>query len=103
MQTNRSFAASLLFAVVASVPAYAAPSSSLSLSGYIGVPGTFDLPALQALSQTTETETYTSAGSPVVDTFTGPTLWSVLQSAGGIRTNPANKNDILRKYIVATG
>lgn len=37
------------------------------------------------------------------DTFTGPTLWNVLQGAGGITVNPANKNDILRQYVIATG
>ncbi len=49
------------------------------------------------------TETYTAAGTPVTDTFTGPTLWSVLQDAGGISANPAVKNDVLQTYVIATG
>jgi hypothetical protein len=78
-------------------------SPSVTVSGDVATPGVYKATALQALPPTTETETYTSAGTPVTDTFTGPTLNGLLTAAGGVVVNPAVKNDILNKYIVATG
>lgn len=46
--------------------------------------------------QTSQPQTYKATGSPLTDTFTGPTLSSVLNAAGGIPTNPAVKNDVLQ-------
>ncbi len=78
-------------------------SSFLTLSGAVAAPGIYDLPTLQyAAPATTETESYTAGGAPVTDTYTGVTLWNLLQSAGGVTTTDA-KNDILSKYVVATG
>jgi hypothetical protein len=51
---------------------------------------------------TTETATYTAAGTPVTDTYTGVKLWDLLNDAGGVTVTGA-KNDILSKYVVATG
>ncbi len=42
-------------------------------------------------------------GKPVTDTFTGPALWSLLNAAGDITVDLSIKNDILRKYVIATG
>ena len=38
----------------------------------------------------------------MTDTYTGALLWDVL-GAAGVLTDPAIKNDILRKMVVATG
>jgi protein involved in polysaccharide export with SLBB domain len=81
----------------------AAPTTSFTLSGQVAAPGAYDLAALQALPPTTKTLSYEAGGSPRTDTFTGPTLWTLLQAAGGIETDPAIKNDVLRTYVVATG
>lgn len=83
--------------------AHATPTTAFMLSGDVGTPGNYTGLALQALPPTTETVTYQAGGAPVTDTFTGPTLWTLLQAAGGVTTNPAIKNDILRKYVIATG
>lgn len=78
-------------------------SSYFTLSGAITDPGIYDQQILQAgAPSTTETATYTAAGVPVTDTYMGPTLWNLLQSAGGVTTTSA-KNDILSKYVIATG
>jgi len=69
-------------------------SSSFALAGQVNNPGSFDLAALAALPQTS----VTVAGG----TYSGVSLWTFLQSAG-IITNPLVKNDILGKYLVATG
>ncbi len=83
--------------------AHAAPTTSFTVSGNVAAPGTFTASSLAALPQTTQTETYRAGGTAVTDSFTGPTLSSVLQAAGGIVVDPAIKNDILRQYVVATG
>lgn len=83
--------------------ATAAPTTSFTLSGAVGVAGTYDLAALQILPATTETVTYLSGPNPVTNTFTGPTIWTLLQSAGGIATDPSIRNSLLRNYVVATG
>ena len=101
--SRSTIAAAALALALGSAPAWAVPSSSVIVSGQVLAPGTFGLSGLQALPQTTRTESYTAAGSPVTDTFTGPTLWSLLNAAGGIATNPAVKNDVLQTYVIATG
>lgn len=97
------FVIALACTVAAPISAWAVPSPSVAVSGQVGTLTTFGLSGLQTLPQTTRTETYRAAGSPVTDTFTGPTLWNVLNAAGGIRTNPAVKNDVLQTYVIVTG
>ena len=45
--------------------------------------------------------TYQTGGGPQSAAFTGPTLWSLLNTVG-LQT-PAVKNGVLRQYVVATG
>jgi protein involved in polysaccharide export with SLBB domain len=74
--------------------------SPVALTGDVADPGIYNLPALTPA--TTEAATYTAAGTPVSDTYTGVRLWDLLQDAGGVSVTAA-KNDILSKYVVATG
>ncbi|MBV8911905.1 MAG: hypothetical protein JOZ05_02560 [Acetobacteraceae bacterium] len=101
--TRLIVAASLALPSAWSLPGWAVPSTTVAVSGQVAAPITLGLSGLQSLPQATQTETYTAAGSRVTDVFTGPTLWSVLQAAGGISTNPAVKNDVLQTYVIATG
>jgi hypothetical protein len=78
-------------------------SSQFTLNGDIATPGTYDLSALSGLPPTTQMVTYTSAGLPVTDTYTGVNLWTFLNSAGSITPIPGAKNSTLRNYIVAVG
>ena len=93
-----------LYAVEQSLGGLLAPLgiqfSPLAVTGNVGAPGVYNLPALTPV--TTETATYTAAGSPVTDTYTGVGLWDLLNDAGGVNVTAA-KNDILSKYVVATG
>jgi hypothetical protein len=58
---------------------------------------------LAALNQsTTETATYLAGPTPTTDTYTGVSLWTLIQDAG-LLTDPAIKNDLLRFAVVATG
>ncbi len=51
---------------------------------------------------TTLTATYLAGGTPVTDTYTGVSLWTLITSAGLV-SNSSIKNDVLRKYVVAVG
>ena len=50
----------------------------------------------------TETATYISGAGQTTDTYTGVSLWNLIQDAGLV-TNPSIKNDLLRYAVVATG
>jgi len=70
------------------------------ISGQVADPGFYNLPA--TTPGATQSVTYTAAGVPVSDTYTGTTLWDLLADAGGVTTTTA-KNDILSTYVIATG
>ena len=80
----------------------AAPSSALTVTGAVVTPKTYDLAGLQALPAITQTDSYTSGSGQQTHTYTGASLWGVLGS-NGIVVNPAVKNDILDKVVLATG
>jgi hypothetical protein len=74
--------------------------SPVAVSGGVGDPGLYNLPNLTPV--TTEAATYAAAGAPVSDTYTGITLQNLLAAAGGVDVTTA-KNDILSKFVIATG
>ncbi len=74
--------------------------SPVAVSGGVADPGLYNLPDLAPA--TTETVTYTAGGAPVEDTYTGITLYNLLDAAGGVDVTGA-KNDVLSKFVVATG
>ena len=70
-------------------------STQFTVSGQVNKTMSFDLAALKILPSVTQT-----VGT---STYTGVSLWSLLDSTVGISTNSAIKNDILSMYVVATG
>jgi hypothetical protein len=74
--------------------------SPVLVSGQVADPGIYNLSTTTPV--TTESVTYTAAGVPVSDIYTGTTLWNLLADAGGVTTTTA-KNDILSKYVIAPG
>ena len=70
-------------------------SSSFAVSGAVLAPMTFNLAALQSLPTLVET-----VGGHV---YTGVSFWSLLNATVGLVLDPAAKNDVLGKYVVATG
>jgi hypothetical protein len=70
-------------------------SDRFSVTGAVVHGKTFDLAALRALPAVTEAV----AGA----TWVGVRLWDLLNKVTGVVTDPAVKNDILNKYVVATG
>lgn len=93
-------AALLLAAAAAQAPA--APSTQISLGGDVERGGVLTLADLQARPAVTQTVSFASGSGPQTHVYTGASLWDVLGQAG-IRTDPAVKNDILGKYVLATG
>lgn len=82
--------------------AQAGPSTEVSLTGSaITTPAVYGLAELQALPAITQTVNYTAAGVPQSRTYTGTSLWGIVNSAGVIN-NPAVNNDVLNKYVLAT-
>jgi hypothetical protein len=74
--------------------------SPVLISGQVADPGIYNLPTTTPV--TTVSVTYAAAGIPVSDAYTGTALWNLLADAGGVTTTTA-KNDILSKYVIATG
>lgn len=71
-------------------------SSGFAVSGAVaGAPLRFDLAALQALAPTTQT-----VGT---DSYTGVSLWTLLNNTLGLSVPPGSKNASLAMYAVATG
>jgi hypothetical protein len=92
-----------LAAVLAAAGALAAtPSTSVSVWGAVDRPSTFGAAGLAALPPVTQTDTFAAGSTPQTHTYTGPTLWSAL-GATGIQTTPGVKNDVLDRYLLATG
>jgi DMSO/TMAO reductase YedYZ molybdopterin-dependent catalytic subunit len=76
-------------------------STEFTLSGVLN-PGTYTLSSLAALPAVRLTATYKAGGTPVTGTYTGVSLWTLLNDAGLI-TDPDVKNDVLRQYVEAIG
>ena len=74
--------------------------SPVALFGGVADPGLYNLPDLAPV--TIEAATYSAGGTPVSDTYTGITLRTLLDVAGGVDVTDA-KNDVLSKFVVATG
>jgi hypothetical protein len=82
----------------------ASPSSQpvVSVSGDVAATTYLSLAQLQSMPATTQTVSFTSGTGSETHTYTGTSLWTLLNQIG-ITTNPAVKNDVLGKYVVATG
>jgi autotransporter-associated beta strand protein len=78
-------------------------TTSLTVNGWVTSQQTFNLSGLMALPQTTENVTFLSGTTPTNSTFTGPTLWYLLNNAVGLKTNSAVKNDVLGEVVVVSG
>ena len=80
----------------------AVPSTRLAVGGSVNTAASYDLAGLQALPAITQTDTFISGTAAQTHTYIGASLWGVL-NASGITTNPAIKNDVLNRVVVATG
>jgi DMSO/TMAO reductase YedYZ molybdopterin-dependent catalytic subunit len=74
----------------------------LSVSGDVTAPANLTLAQIQAMPAATQTVSFMSGTGSQTHTYTGTSLWTLLNQIG-ITTNPAVKNDVLGKYVIATG
>jgi len=82
--------------------AAAAPSTEFRVGGAVATPTTYDLSVLQARPALTQSVTYLSGTTPQTRTYTGASLWGILDAAGVV-TRPNVKNDLANRYVLATG
>jgi hypothetical protein len=83
--------------------AFAGPvTTQFGVRGQVVTQKTYTLGGLDALPQVTQTDTFLAGPTPQTHTYTGPLIWSVLNDAGLV-INPAIKNDVLNKVVIATG
>lgn len=79
------------------------PTTQFTVGGQVTASQTFRLQDLEALPAQTQTVSFLSGNSSTTTTFTGPTLWSLLNTTVGLRLDPATRNDVLRNVVIATG
>ncbi|GAB3105155.1 hypothetical protein GCM10027081_36570 [Cupriavidus yeoncheonensis] len=91
-----------LLAACATMPGDDRAPAPLTLAGDVNRPATLSPAQLQALPAITQQVSYAGSGGRQTRTYTGASLWPLLDQAG-ITTNPAVHNDLLSKYVVATG
>ena len=84
--------------------AAAAPvTTQFTVTGDVTAPATYNFSSLSALPSTTENVTYQSGGTTVNTSFTGPTLWSLMNAVGLVTPPAPVKNGVLLQYVLATG
>jgi DMSO/TMAO reductase YedYZ molybdopterin-dependent catalytic subunit len=93
--------AALAVAALLAWPAHA-EDAALSIGGAVEHPGRFGVDELKALPRATETVFFHTGHGPVQAVFAGVPLWSLLDKVG-IKADPKVRNDMLRRYLVATG
>jgi DMSO/TMAO reductase YedYZ molybdopterin-dependent catalytic subunit len=76
--------------------------ATLAVSGDVSAPATLTQAQIQALPATTQTVAFQSGTGAQTHVYTGASLWTLLNQVG-ISVNPAVKNDVLAKYVIATG
>jgi DMSO/TMAO reductase YedYZ molybdopterin-dependent catalytic subunit len=79
-----------------------APPAPISLGGAVEHPGDMTIDELRKLPVTTETVFFHTGHGAATATYAGVSLWTLLQNVG-IKADPATRNDLLHKYIIAAG
>ncbi|MDQ7999343.1 MAG: molybdopterin-dependent oxidoreductase [Pseudomonadota bacterium] len=78
------------------------PSPTVKLEGAVDRPTSYTAADLAARTPVTQTVTYASGSASQTRTYTGADLWALLSDAG-VQTDGARKNDLLNRYVIATG
>lgn len=79
-----------------------APAPAVQLGGAVDRPAALTEADLAARTPITQTVNFSSGSGPQTHTYTGAGLWPLLSDAG-IQLDGAIKNDVLSRYLLATG
>lgn len=77
-------------------------AAAVRLAGALDHPVTLDATTLQQRTAVTQTVTFHSGTTPQTHTYTGTGTWALLDSAG-LQLDATRKNDVLNRYLLATG
>lgn len=83
-------------------PPAPAPAPSVQLGGAVDRPAALTAADLAARTPITQTVNFSSGSGPQTHIYTGAGLWPLLGDAG-IQFDGAIKNDVLSRYLLATG
>ena len=75
---------------------------ALTVDGAVTQPATYSSADLNTQQQFTQTVSFTSGTTPQTHTYTGPLLYTLLDNRG-LQLDATKKNDILNRYVLATG
>lgn len=75
---------------------------TLVVAGAVDRPASPTYAELAAQPATTQAVSFSAAGAPQTHTYTGTSLWGVLNNAG-VQVDATRKNDVLNRYVLATG
>jgi hypothetical protein len=78
------------------------PAATFQLGGAVDHPGRLDVAALSARPAIAQALSYSSGSGAQTRSYIGADLWSLLNDAG-LQADPARKNDLLSRYVLATG
>lgn len=78
-----------------------APVARLAIGGGVDRPAPVTAADLRTLPVVTQTVTYSSGSGNQTRTYSGASLWAVIDAAG-IKVDAAKKNDVLGKYVIAS-
>lgn len=92
----------LSLALLAGCGGGTAETIGLRIDGAVDRPASNGLRDLQAQPAVTQTVTFNSGTTPQTHTYTGANLWALI-SAAGLQTDATRKNDVLNRYVLATG
>lgn len=83
-------------------PPTPAAAPAVRLGGAVDRPAALTAADLAARTPITQTVSFSSGSGPQTHTYTGAGLWPLLSDAG-IQLDGAIKNDVLSRYLLATG
>jgi DMSO/TMAO reductase YedYZ molybdopterin-dependent catalytic subunit len=86
----------------ASTTPTAGPAPAVQLGGAVDRPAALTEADLAARTAVTQTVNFSSGSGPQTHTYTGTSLWSLLNDAG-LQADGARKNDLLSRHVLATG
>lgn len=78
------------------------PAPAVQLGGAVDRPAALTETDLAARSAVTQAVNFSSGSGPQAHTYTGTSLWSLLNDAG-LQADGTRKNDLLSRHVLATG